>query len=293
MNYIIQEVDLTDLRQQKQVNALMNAAFSFGLQGNEVWLSTHSQSGFGKALYLGAFSDGDLVGFNAYIPHDMLLDGDRLVAYQSCWSAVSPNHRKQGLFIRLQEAARAPLKAQGAIAIIGLPNQLSGPILTGPLAYEDKGGFLRTTLLLPSHFPLKKTSFTHLPPNSLSPAHDQLLSLKMQQPSKHILSGQDEKGNVIWGKYAQVKKWGVSVRHFLVGGVALPESAGFPALIKTFSRKHRIRLMTFVYHHSSDYKALFRKNMPSDSGYLCWYPLDEEFKGWERFNFGAGLSDVF
>ncbi len=291
--YQVRAIDLTDLHQQKQVNDLLNDTFDLGVKANDIWLNTHTISELGKALYLGAFWDDELVGFNAYIAHDLLQGRKRYLAYQSCWSAVSTAHRKQGLFIQLQEAARTPLKARGAIGIIGLPNDRSGPILTGPLGYENKGEFIRSIFVLPARQTYKKHSFSQLSSDSLTPDNHHLFSLKMQQPSREILSAKDQHDNIVWGKFTRVKKLGFSFRHFLVGGLEVPNPEHFSSLIAYFSHQHSIQLMTFVYHPSSDYASLFRYNAPSNSGYLCWYPLNERFRDWQKFNFWVGLSDVF
>ncbi len=285
-------IDIQHPLLQKQVNQLLNATFGFGLEADDLWLNTQTASSLGESFYLGAFEGEELIAFNAWIAHDCLWKKKPHVFYQSCWSAVSPQHRGKQLFFRLQTAARKPLKAQGALGILGLPNERSGPILTGPLGYENHGGYLRRTLLLPAFWPRVNRHFS---PHSsaLTPDVGQLLSLKQQQRDRNILCYKDKKGNQLWGKFARVKKGQIKLSHFLVGGVILGENADFRKLVQGCANKFDINLMTFLYHQSADYAQLFPKAVPSDSGYLCWYPLKAGREEIQKFNFWVGLSDVF
>jgi hypothetical protein len=288
----IRPIDIRLPAEQEQLNLLLNAIFGFELQGNDVWLNTRTGSTLGEPLYLGAFDGEKLIGFNAYIAHDCVWKGEEHVFYQSCWSAVSPQYRGKRLFYRLQTEARQPLRAQGALGILGLPNEQSGPILTGPLAYENHGGYLRKTLLMPEFFPGVNRHFKSSS-STLTPDIKQLLSLKQQQHNRKILCYEDKKGNLLWGKFAKVKKGNVKLSHFLVGGVQLTENADFRQVVRASADKFNINLMTFLYHQSADYAQLFGRGKPSDSGYLCWYPLHARREAIRKFNFWVGLSDVF
>jgi hypothetical protein len=295
MDFEIRAVDLRTEAEKKAVRAFLADIFPFQLTDESVRLNTETDSRLGKPLYLGAFVGDELIGFNAYIAHDCHWQGERRLAYQSCWSGVARGHRGKKVFFELQRAAREPLRQRGALGIIGLPNERSGPILTGPLGYEPHGGYLRTSLLMPGwRLPLAKgVEMLSTPADALFPDPHQLLRLKQQQPDRHILSMSDAQGNLIWGKFAKVKKGPIRLRHFLVGGLDLAEPGHLPRLLQDMARKHRIRLMSFVYHHSSTYHHLFKKSRPSDSGYLCWYPLNVRAGEITKFDLLAGLSDVF
>jgi hypothetical protein len=292
MQIDIRPIDIRLPEYQEEVNLLLNHTFGFDLTGGDVWLNTKTDSALGEPLYLAAFEGEKLVGFNAYIAHDCVWKGEKRVFYQSCWSAVSDAHRGKKIFFRLQTEAREPLRALGALGILGLPNELSGPILTGPLAYENHGGYRRKTLLLPSFWPkIKKT--IQLSPQAMVPDNAQLLRLKEQQPSRKILCYEDKSGNCIWGKFAKIKKGGIKLSHFLVGGICMQENADLRALVRGCADKFDINTMSFLYHQSSDFAQLFQKDAPSNSGYLCWYPLNVQREAIQQFNFWVGLSDVF
>lgn len=292
MQHPIRSIDIRLPEVQQQLNPLLNETFGFELKEDDVWLNTKTNSLQGEPLYLGAFVGNELIGFNAYMAHDCMWKGEKGVFYQSCWSAVSKAHRGKKIFLRLQKEAREPLKAQGALGILGLPNAKSGPILTGPLAYEKHGGYLRKTLLMPGLIP-RANHGCRCTKDALTPDTQQLLALKQQQRDRKILCYQDKQGNQLWGKFSKVKKMGIPLRHFLVGGVYMGEKTDFRQLIRGCANRFDITTMTFLYHQSSDFVKLFDKAKPSDSGYLCWYPLHAGRESIQKFNFWVGLSDVF
>lgn len=288
----IRPIDIRLPEHLQQLNPLLNTTFGFELKGDDVWLNTQTNSMLGQPLYLGAFKGDELIGFNAYMAHDCTWLGEKHVFYQSCWSTVSKQHRGERLFLRLQKEAREPLKAQGALGILGLPNEKSGPILTGPLAYENHGGYLRKTLFMPGLLPRvnRRCLGTQA---ALTANTQQLLSLKQQQRDRKIMCYEDKSGNQLWGKFAKVKKGNVQLSHFLVGGVHLTEKADFRQVVRACANKFDILVMTFLYHQSADYASLFNRGKPSNSGYLCWYPLEAGRERIQTFNFWVGLSDVF
>lgn len=288
----IRPIDITLPELQEQLNLLLNNTFGFELTGDDVWLNTKTDSTLGEPLYLGAFEGEQLVGFNAYIPHDCIWKGEPQVFYQSCWSAVASAHRGKKIFFRLQKEAREPLRSRGALGILGLPNEKSGPILTGPLTYENHGGYRRKTLLLPAFWPKIKKSYT-ASKKALTPDNGQLLRLKQQERNKKILCYKDKEGNCIWGKFAKVQKGGIKLSHFLVGGICATENTDLRGLVRGCADKFDVNTMSFLYHQSSDFAQLFQKDAPSNSGYLCWYPLNVRREAIQKFNFWVGLSDVF
>jgi len=287
----IRKVDIREIAIQRQVNDLLNASFGFQLQADEVYLNTKTSSMY-EPLYLAAFEGEKVVGFNAYIAHDCEWKGEPHVFYQSCWSAVDRAHRGKRIFFHLQTAAREPLKAIRALGILGLPNERSGPILRGPLAYEFHGGYLRKSFLLPQFFAQTGTSFS-TQPAGLMPSDEPLYELKMRQARHRMIAYEDEEGNRLWGKYSEVRKFGIPIRHFLVGGISMQKGVNFQQFVRKACASLRIRIITFLYHESAAFGQVFTGATPSNSGYLCWYPLCAAAGEITEFNCWVGLSDVF
>lgn len=71
--------------------------------------------------------DGDLVGARPFFALDVLVDGERHLALQPGDTMVHPDHRRQGLFTRMTEAAIERYTDGEPSFFFNFPNSQSGP----------------------------------------------------------------------------------------------------------------------------------------------------------------------
>ena len=74
-----------------------------------------------------ARNDGDLVGARPFFALDVLVDGQRHLALQPGDTMVHPDHRRQGLFTRMTEAAIERYTEGEPSFFFNFPNSQSGP----------------------------------------------------------------------------------------------------------------------------------------------------------------------
>ena len=92
MSYEIKPVALDDPELSEQIVELLRSAF--GGQVDLASLKRNTTTGAAQpSLYLAAIEDGEVIGFNAFISHELLFDGRTISCFQSCWTATSPAHR--------------------------------------------------------------------------------------------------------------------------------------------------------------------------------------------------------
>ncbi|WP_290811691.1 GNAT family N-acetyltransferase [Halovivax sp.] len=71
--------------------------------------------------------DGDLIGARSFLPVRVAVDGVERVAYQPCDTMVHPDHRRQGVFTRMNEAAIERYAAGEPAFFFNFPNGRSKP----------------------------------------------------------------------------------------------------------------------------------------------------------------------
>ena len=95
MDYTVEEIDIRDAANLSQIRSLLSETFGADVSENKLELSTTTNSPK-PSLYVAAIHDDEVIGFNAFISHDMVADGQPINCYQSCWTATSPAHRGKG-----------------------------------------------------------------------------------------------------------------------------------------------------------------------------------------------------
>ncbi len=89
----------------------------------EMWEKKHYGNPLGDSLVFGAYTDGQLVGMNSFMPVDYLYKGETLHLLQSCESGVIPEYQGKGIWSKLVEFAMNYILTNTSYkAVIGFPN---------------------------------------------------------------------------------------------------------------------------------------------------------------------------
>jgi predicted N-acetyltransferase YhbS len=296
LDYTVQEVDLNNPSILRQAAALQTRVFNTPISEAHLFNNTFNKQASQPSVYLGALKGEELIGFNAFISHDLLLNGKSLNCFQSCWTATSPDHRKKGIFTNLIDAAKIILKEKGAGFIFGFPNHNSGPIFLSQLEFRNMGGYVKvnipafrflTALYLagPQQLSAENTFFQN---------DEQLIPFKAQMDRKYVVV-KDDSGNIIWGKVKPRKIKSVPVNYLVVGGITVKDVSKFSALFSRFIQQTNSVFVQVVVHETSDLATLFKKVTPVPHAEPL-IAFDLNFKVTEgnyRYNFFPGLKDVF
>ena len=136
--YRVDQIQLTD-SEAEQVADLVNASFPDNPDIVSSRIKQNTQTtGSGSSIYVAATIGSEIIGFNAFIAHKLWLNGERLSAFQSCWTATSAQHRGKRIFQNLINGGREIMKARHAAFMFGFPNANSYPIFVGNWASRDK-----------------------------------------------------------------------------------------------------------------------------------------------------------
>jgi predicted acetyltransferase len=74
-----------------------------------------------------ATDGGKIVGARPYMMHELWLGENKVLAAQHCTTMVDPDYRRQGIFNRMGQAAKAYLSENGVPISFGFPGPMSRP----------------------------------------------------------------------------------------------------------------------------------------------------------------------
>lgn len=289
MIFRYREIQLSDSDMAKAVLALAGTAFGHigGLDGL-LRLINMPEAGV-EPLCLGAFYEDKLAGFLACTPHRFELEQSPLLLYQPAWAVTGEAFRGKGLFRNLIHTAEEVLKPQGAGGMFASPNPLSGPLFTGPLAFEQLGELLVAPVwqgrgLRDSEKVMEQTG-------SLRPIESDLLAWQRRRlGDEAVFYNKDEEGNAIWAKKRTIKKWGVPVSYWLPGGIVADTPQGLRHLLKSMPGP---ALQLFFLTEQSRFRSFFKIQRPSSSLYLVWKSYDKNIPHHPPFDAMMGLFDHY
>lgn len=224
--YRIEPIDLGSPDRRRQVVALTNPAFGNRDVADKIFRNTTVPGASLPSLYLGAFEGDALIGFNAFISHDLIgPDGSLVNCYQSCWSATHPDHRGRGIFVAIVEDAKRRLREQGAGFIFGFPNANSLPIFVGKLGFKATGMARARVPRWPWLARLWLAGDAPSAPRDARPGSfdqndRQVLEWKRAEHGDAIRSVRAG-GGLLWGRVSPRRLGPVSVPCLRVGGVTL------------------------------------------------------------------------
>lgn len=295
MDYTVREVSLESPGVTEQVVEVLREAFgvSFIQQVSDNTRTAGSQ----PSLYLAAVRGDQLIGFNAFISHDLILDGKIINCYQSCWTATSAAHRGKKIFQNLILTAHDILRARGAGFVFGFPNEASYPLFTKKLAYREipslKWQMPNVPLLSRRWLSPKSLPIGELKRSAILQNDRELISLKRQEAPDDVLVAEEE-GSLAWGIRRSRMFRGVPLTYLDIGGIELAAASNLSPLLHSLRRQAGlVAYIQIVSTQGNRYNSFFRRVRPSTSNCLIIQDLNLNTTSGISFNFFNGVRDVF
>jgi hypothetical protein len=243
----IVSLDLSDRQVVENIKCIATSAgFSFSPEK----LVSNLRDSSPKSVCLGAFVEGELAAINAFMAHEVLIDGRRYDAYQSGWSATLPEHQGKGLFRRIIGEAKRYLGEIGAPFIFGFPNSVSEPI------FLKKLDFKRTPMcrvLLPTRPRLVQrliVDFESYFRNLADPRivrFNQYQNMLWKRTEHESIAVVEDYTNFLWGKVVDRKVPMIGTRKVLLaGGCELNKPQLLGQLLARTRREHGVEVVRFV-----------------------------------------------
>ncbi len=296
MDYQIKPIDISKKDELRKVNFLLRETFGDDIADDKLAKTTKT-NGSQDSLYLAAIKDDEIIGFNAFISHDLILNGSLINCYQSCWIVTAEAHRGQKIFQNLSNTAKEILSKRDAAFIFCFPNENSRPIFTQKLGFREvpslKWQVPNIPVVRDLYLNKPKNGAATLTRNAIFQNGRQLIELKRNIYNGELLlleSGQ----SFIWGVRRSRKKLGLNMQYFEIGGMFIDDPIDirplFEDLCKKMEKVSYIQLTTSV---GSSYNQFFNNLKPAQTNDLIVFDLKLNTTGDLRFNFFGGVKDVF
>ncbi len=296
MEYQIKQVDIADAQVLSKVNALLRRTFNADINDGKLAATTQACGSF-ESLYLAAYDHDEVIGFNAFISHDLILNGSLINCYQSCWIATSLEHCGKGVFQSMANTATEILSGRNAAFIFCFPNRNSRPILIGKLGFREipslKWQVPNIPFIRDLHVNEVECNMPDLSENVIFQNGKQLVDLKRRIYGDELVYLEFGE-SFIWGVRREVKKYRVNLQYFEIGGVFLIEASHMKKLFRRLYQQIRnidyFQLTTSV---GSPFNKFFRRLRPANTNDLIVFDLNLNTRKDLRFNFFGGVKDVF
>ena len=296
MDYLIKPVDVTELDVRQKVNLLLSETFGEPVSDDQVEKATQTNSS-SDSLYLAAVIEDEIIGFNAFISHDLILNGATVNAYQSCWTATSDAHRGKKIFQNLINTAKDILLARNAAFIFGFPNTNSQPIFTKKLGFREipslKWQVPNIGAVMAFYVKIPKTDVASLEINSIQQNDRQLIDLKKKKYQDELLLAEYD-DSFVWGTKRRAKRFGINLQYFEIGGMSIGNPQNVKPLFTSLCRKmHKINYFQLTSSFENSYHEFFNNLRPAQTNDLIVFDLNLKTERDLRFNFFGGVKDVF
>ncbi len=292
MSYSIKIADISDAGVDLAIRNLIKAAYHSVDLIPEKFLASNIQSNASRpGIFLVAEENNEIIGCNAFMANDFILNGNNHVGYQSCWSVTDPRHQGRGIFSSLINEAKKILKAQGAGFIYGIANNRSNPIITKKL------GFIETpsqVLRIPNIPFIKSFYFT----NNQLPNNKDACFINERQVMEHkstqypaAIKTIKYNDSWLWGKLAYKKKYGINWPVFYVGGIKLADEADLKMLVSKIFGSYKVSLVQFFSCKTNTFNGLLKGwKKPNMNGFIFFNLNMPDCK---HFNCMLGAIDIF
>ena len=292
MNYTIKIADITDPETDFAVRNLVKSAYNAVDLFPEKFLASNISSGASRpGIFLVAEENNKIIGCNAFMANDFVLDGKAYVGYQSCWSVTDPLHQGKGIFSGLINKAKTILMADGAAFIYGIANEKSNPIITKKL------GFVETpaqVLRIPDIAFIRQFYFTNKALQNNNGAcfinEHQVMEHKLMQYPYDVKTIRHNT-SWLWGKLVYKKKYGIKWLVFYVGGIELNDKKDLKVLVSKIFKLHKVSFVQFFSCKTNTFNGLMRGwKKPNMNGFIFFNLNMPDFK---HFNCMLGAIDIF
>jgi hypothetical protein len=294
MDYRVDEIALDDPLVEEEVETLIGEAFDQKLVSGRVRRNTAAPDR-PPPLYVAATQQGEIIGFNAFIGHRLELNGEEIIAYQSCWTATSAKHRGKRIFQNLLFTAHGLLQQREVAFVFGFPNKASRPIFVGKLGYREIGS---TKWQIP-RTPFASSLFCRAGAEDLCSLHRNtvrqddraLINLKRNEPESRVEQF-ELGGSLCWG-VRRTRQFGpLRTAYVDLGGIALAQTKDLAGLIAGLSNKLGGAYVQLIATADAPYAELLRGVRPAATDVFIVHDLCRDTKEF-RFNFFGGIRDVY
>lgn len=295
MDYSIESIDLNDLRWSVKIAGLLTETFQTHVTVESLKRLTTTNSST-PSLYLGAVKGDELIGFNAFIPHDLEIGERVLCGLQSCWTATSSAHRGKKIFQNLINAGKDHLRNDGAAFIFGFPNDNSEFIFIQKLGFRKissrKWQVPNFRLTLKRYVnELAEDSFID-PSKTITQNDRQLIHLKAKSHGDKLVAVEIDDG-ISWGVRREKEKFGLKIPYFELGGIFARSSSQVRALIAELHRRTNDAFYLQLTTSEGNYlEPSLNYLRPAQTNDLIVFDLNENTED-RKFSFFSGVKDVF
>ena len=292
MNYIIKIADINNPQTDFAVRNLIKSAYNAVDLFPEKFLASNINSGASRcSIFLVAEENEKIIGCNAFMANDFMLDGKEYVGYQSCWSVTHPLHQGKGIFSSLINEAKKILREDGAAFIYGIANDKSNPIITKKLGFAETPA---QALRIPDIPFIRKFYFTGKALQNNTDAclinEIQVMEHKLKQYPANVKTI-THNTSWLWGKQVYKKKYGIKWLVFYVGGVELADEKDLKVLVSKIFALHKVSFVQFFSCKTNTVNGLMRGwRKPNMNGFIYFNLSMPEFK---HFNCMLGAIDIF
>lgn len=296
MDYSIISVDIGDKSLLPRVNSLLSDTFGYNVASDKLEKSTKTNSPK-ESLYLAAIHGDEIIGFNAFISHDLIFNGSKINAYQSCWTATSNAHRGKKIFQNLINTAKETLRSRDAAFIFGFPNANSQPLFTKKLGFREiqslKWQVPNISFVRDLYIKIPGGDVSVFEKNSILQNDRQLIEIKTREYQDDLIVAELNK-SLIWGVGRSTKKLGVNLRYFEIGGIYLADPADVKSLFQSLCIKvKKTHYFQLTASAAGPYLEIFNNLKPAQTNDLIVFDLCFDTAHDVRFNLFGGVKDVF
>lgn len=291
MPFTIKIADINDPEIDLSLRQLIKEANNARDLLPEKFLFTNLNSGASrKSFFLTAVEDGQIIGCNAFLAYDFIVNGFDHIGYQSCWTATHPKHQGKKVFSTIINETKEILKQEGAGFLYGIANNNSNPIFTRRLGFRETS----TVVLRIPNFPGFRNSYLSVkafqPIKNCIVNEKQVKAHKALQHPGHIKEIWYNK-SWLWGKLVFKRKFGIKLPVFHVGGISLSSKNDLKGLLSEVFRQNNILFIQFVSCRSNGFNELLKGWKKANMNGFIFYGLNIPEP--EHLDLMTGLLDVF
>lgn len=292
MNYTIKIADINDPEIDLALRNLIKRAYNADDLIPEKFLAANIESNASKpSFFLVAEEDNKIIGCNAFIANDFILNEINYLGYQSCWSVTDPQHQGKGVFTNLINEAKRILKADGAGFLYGIANNRSNPIITKKLGFIETDSRVLRILNLPfvKHFYLTKHKVYNME-DACVINEEQVREQKLMQFPFDVKTIKYN-GSWLWGKLMHKKKFGIKWPVFYVGGIHVGNKNDLKALVSLIFKLYPVIFVQFFSCKTNTFNILLKGwKKPNMNGFI-YFNLNMPV--FTHFNVMIGAIDIF
>ena len=248
--------------------------------------SKASQPGF----FVIAKEEGHYIGCNGFIANDFTVNDKPYIGYQSCWSAIDPDHWGKGIFTSLITEAINILKKNGAGFLYGIPSENSLPGLI-KLGFTEMPSLVLRLFNTPFFRSLYLRKGKISKKNACYINEHQVLNHKAMQFPLEV-SSFEHNNSLAWGKKIKKTRYGIQIPVFYIGGIQLDQEADLGFLFSKILKAHKVVFIQVLSCGTNSINSLMKgwKRSKHMKGFV-FYNLNMPVI--DHFNLMIGAIDVF